>query len=276
MSGLPQYIAISTAYALGTLRLLDARVASLSLEIALINFHVLEAKDIPKDINRFRFATALQGVSPSEYSNYHRVTAASHLVYATALFDSYLTDTTRFLMLRDPAKLGSRTPIYWETFLNLKARSSTIVQLVTKRTREIAFWPFLRRIEFLNKTFGLKASLDSSLLKDLEQYSGIRNAIVHDHALAEPGLADNDEVIIRQRRLGHHDLKSNDVRVAMRTYALAAKAVFSEVCERVFGAAGQDQYNQALEELFFPSRWAISLADPEAAESARPEPDEQT
>lgn len=204
---LKNYITICVAFAAGTQRLLGARVASLSLELALINFNALEAQKITAEMRSFRFSQLLGDVSPEQYKTYHRVTAASHLVYATALFDSFLTDTTRFLFLRDPSKLGNRAPVPWETFVNPKAHVPTIVEAVTKRARDVAFWPFLRRIEFLNKTFRLAVLPQPPLLSNLERITGIRNAIVHDHTIFEPSIEEDRVVVLKKRELDHHQLE---------------------------------------------------------------------
>ena len=166
----------------------------------------------------------------------------SHLVYATALFDSFLTDTTRFLLLRDPLKLGNRSPVSWETFLNSKARIPTISESVTRRVREVAFWPFLRRLEFLNKTFDSQIVLSDENTRRLNRFASVRNAIVHDHALFEPVLDENDQVSARPRTPAHFEFESEDVATAIRTYASVALTIIVQVCERVLGVANDGDY----------------------------------
>ena len=234
---------------------------SLSLELALINFNAIEAQKITAEMRNLRFGQLLGDVSAGQYMSYHRVTAASHLVYATALFDSFLTDTTRFLFLRDPNKLGNRAPVLWETFINSQARVPTIIEAVTKRARDVAFWPFLRRIEFLNKTFGLAVSPQAPLLANLERVAGIRNAIVHDHTMFEPSIDEGGAVVVKKRELEHHELESMEVRSAMRTFASVGRLIFSEVCEKVLAAADDPDYKTTVDSAFFPSKWEESLDD---------------
>lgn len=217
------YAEICSAFWQGTIRLWHARATSLSLQVALLSFHGPEKEKIPPEILSLRLGTVLSDLSPSHYEAYERVTAASHLVYATALFDSFLTDTTRFLLLRDPLKLGNKSSVSWETFLNAKARLPTITEAVTRRVREIAFWPFLRRIEFMNKTFDAQITPNSEDIQELNRFASIRNAIVHDHALFEPILDEEDHVIAKPRKPSHFDFADSDVANAIRTYTGVAR-----------------------------------------------------
>lgn len=244
------YEVISSAFWQGTFRLWHARETSLSLQIALLSFHGPEREKLPTELLGLKLGTVLNNLSPSHYEAYARITAASHLVYATALFDSFLTDTTRFLLLREPLKLGNRSPVSWETFLNVKARLPTITEAVTRRVREIAFWPFLRRIEFLNKTFDTQVTPDNESIQELNRFASIRNAIVHDHALYEPVLDDEDHVTARPRKPSHHDFDGNDVGAAIRTYSSVTRQIFVQVCERVLGAANEPAFRTHRDAMF--------------------------
>jgi hypothetical protein len=47
-------------------------------------------------------------MSYEEFDSFHYLTDISQLVHATALLDTYLSDTARFLLLLHPGALGMR------------------------------------------------------------------------------------------------------------------------------------------------------------------------
>ncbi len=249
-SDLESYAKISSAFPRGALRLWSAIATSLRLQIALVNFHGIEKNKIPADLLQLRVGTALSSISPPEFDAYCAVTALSQLVYATALFDSYITDTTRFLLIRDPLKLGIRSPVSWETFLNTRARVPTITEAVTRRAREVAFWPFLRRIEYLNKTFGAGIVLADDQRTKLEHFVSIRNAIVHDHAMFEPIMQGSGELVAQQRRAIHHEFNEDEIEIAIKTFSAIARSIFVGVCERVLNVGSDIAYIEYRERLF--------------------------
>ena len=212
-------------------RLTSARVVDLSARLAIINYHVLEASKRDESLKQFRFIQMLDEVEPESFQDYQSITQTSYLVYGMAILDSFITETTSFLFLKNPAALGKKEGVAWDVFLNRDKRTNTIVDAANRKARDIAFWPLNRRLELLQKNFHIKINIAEDVLADVTRYVEIRNAAVHDHTIVGLSLDENDRVISHSRTEPPKRLKSGDLRLALHAFSSVIAGIFMGVCE---------------------------------------------
>jgi len=166
------------------------------------------------------------------------VTNVSHLVYATSLLDTFLSDTTLFLFLLIPQSMGKNQQVPLRTIIETSSRNEALTSAAVGRTREISYLPFPGRIDFLKDTFGLKIMLNPDQADSLSHYSSVRNAAVHDQGIFELRLDDNGSVISRQKTCPRHPttLSGRDVQKAMAVYESVAWEIAHTVFAQVLNA----------------------------------------
>ena len=97
-----QYHSIAAGFVQGLTRLYEARITSLSMTAAVCRLRI-GSVDGPVGAPKHPVIDDLLSVSYQEFDSFRYVTDVSHLVYATTLLDTFLSDTTRFLLLLFPA-----------------------------------------------------------------------------------------------------------------------------------------------------------------------------
>jgi hypothetical protein len=101
------YIATATSLLTGLLKLAESQVTYLTSQIALIR---LSTADPPictdgADSRLIELVEELKAIDYPHFDSYRYVGNISLLVYGTAIFDTFLTDTTTFLFVLHPAAL---------------------------------------------------------------------------------------------------------------------------------------------------------------------------
>jgi len=97
-----------------------------------------------------------QRLSMGPCDSHTYVTDLSHLIYATSLLDTFLSETTLFLFLLHPLSMGKNQQVPLRMVIEASSRNETLTQAARARTREISYLPFLGRLQFLRDTFGLR------------------------------------------------------------------------------------------------------------------------
>lgn len=133
----------------------------------------------------------------------------TQLVYMTTLLDTYITDTTRFLLFMFPQALGRSQSVTMEAVLS-KSRTDLLQEAVTKKAREISYLPFVGRMSYLRDTFGLTMTLEEQTIQALEHYSGIRNVVIHDQSLHSLKLSKHGKVGATRKTDGAHPTPVSD------------------------------------------------------------------
>ncbi|MGA2958826.1 MAG: hypothetical protein ABSF48_24300 [Thermodesulfobacteriota bacterium] len=213
------YGEVVLSFLLGSLRLWRAAAAAHRLNCALCSFHVtgenvIQGHPYQNTLNH------LAKIPRSSYDSLQYITNVSHLVYATTLLDTFLTDTTLFLFLSFPQSIGTNYQVSLSTLLASSSRSEVLTVTAIKKAREISYLPFLGRIDYLRKTFGLDISMPSSVSDALEHYPSIRNTVLHDQGVFEITLADDGSIQSRQKTSPHRPTQVNttDVETAANSY----------------------------------------------------------
>lgn len=230
------YIALITSFRVGMVRFFGAEAAAARLMCALL---ALRSDPLPESgfqSNPYRVVLEqLERIPYSSFDSLGYVTNISHIVYATTLLDTFLTDTTVFLFLLFPEAMGKDKHIPLRTLINSSSVHGALTQAAVMRAREISYLAFGARLQFLGEAFGLRIVLDDTSKQALDHYSGVRNSAVHDQGILELRLEENGRVSHRQKTCPRHPtpLKGEEVQSAAdaynRVFLAVARAVMSQV-----------------------------------------------
>jgi hypothetical protein len=193
--------------------------------VALANWLIKEAKD--GTITSKAATEAIKAFSPEDRADVEYLTNASQLVYATALFDTFLSDLTRLLLLLFPQVAGKKTQITLEALLGSRSRTDLLNDTIEKKVREISFLPFAGRLAFFDEQFGVKTAITQGRLDSLEQLSDLRNKLVHDQSTVSCRLTAKGNLQVKQRSMKKHLARINeeDVKKGVATYESITKSL---------------------------------------------------
>ncbi len=227
------YLTLAYSLTHGLIRIWSAEAASARLACACAEFHTTgrEGLDGPG-------ANALGHLAKIDFETFDAwsyVTNISHLVYATTILDTFLSDTTLFLFLLFPNSMGKNQQVPLRKVIDARSRTEVITQAAATRTREISYLPFPARLQFLVETFGLKVDLTAEQNHALEHYPSIRNTAVHDQGLFELSVDENGRPVSKPKSCPRHPtvMDPDDVQKSIRAYQGIARTVAAAVCCQV-------------------------------------------
>lgn len=228
------YQATSYTFLSGAIRLHNARIATLCASVAISKAHSTPLPE-PDDHPLWSVLKPLLEIEPREYDSFLYLSDLVYIVYGTTLFDTFLSETTRFLFLNSPAALGDDSQLKLEAVLRARSRFDVLNFVVEKRVRDISFQSFRERLRFLKERFGLRFSLPSTVAAALEHYSSVRNTIVHDQGFLELFLNARGKIAARQVRCSRHPtaVSASDLPKALDAYKAAMALVHEAVLEQV-------------------------------------------
>lgn len=235
---LETYLNVAYSFSQGLYRIWGAEAASARLMLALLEFH--NSNKLGLDGPAARSLEHLARIPYSSYDSLAYVTNVSHLVYATTLLDTFLSDTTLFLFLLIPGSMGKNQQIPIRTLIDATSKNEALSRAAVSRSREISYLPFLGRVHFLRDSFGLHIHLDDDTVKALDHYPTIRNSAVHDQGIFELKLDDAGNVVSRQKACHLHPTQINgeDVHDAIKAYERAVRAIAESVFTQVLKQPG--------------------------------------
>jgi hypothetical protein len=251
-AALEAYSAIAVTFQHGLLRLSLGRIASLQSAIAIARVHTDELPE-RDDHPLWEVVDRLSEIEYSEFDSFCYITDLSDLVYATAVFDTFLSETTRFLFLRNPAALGSDCQVPLDMVLKARSKPDVLNKLVAKKTREMAYLSLTERMKVLRQRFGLKPILPKGVREALGDFSSIRNTVLHDQGLFEIKIDGRGRLTTTQRACLRHPtpITHADLKRARDAYARAvkeiAKAVFTQVLRVSKGSPEYESIEKLLE-----------------------------
>jgi len=265
------YIAVMMSFVQGLYRVWSAEAASARLVCALLKFRLSgragldgEGGDALKELDAIPY---------SSYDSLEYVTDVAHLVYATTLLDTFLSDTTMFLFLMFPSAMGKNQQVPLRTLIDAASRNEALTRAAAARTRDVSYLPFDARIELLRETFGLSIAMDSNTFEALAHYSSVRNTAVHDQGIFELRLNDSGQVDFRQKTCLRHPtrIKRDDAAKAIEAYERVATAVAEAVMTHILKVP----HHPALQVMLARARRiesAISAMMPAGTKNAPPQP----
>jgi hypothetical protein len=230
------YWSMITAYPVGLARLYLARAAALSFKIA----HGLATKGIPQsppDRSPHHALSELLSVAAAEAAAFDDVWGISELVYATAIIDTFLADTTTFLFLISPPSMGKEKTITLEGLLEAGSVEASVTQMAARRSREVSFKSLPDRVDFLVSTFGLTLNLDGRTRNAISKLPVLRNALVHDQGMFDPLLVRIGVVGLSPKVGGMKtQVTGEDLKEAVLAYLILFREVASSVLLQVLHA----------------------------------------
>jgi hypothetical protein len=240
------YLAVTYSFIQGLVRIWGAEAASARLMCALTEFHGSGRPGLDGVA-----AGVLQHLDRIPYSSYDAlayVTNVSHLVYATTLLDTFLSDTTLFLFLFIPQSMGKNQQVPLRTIIEATSKNEALTQAALARSREISYLPFSGRLQFLKETFGLSPGIDGETIEALDHYPSIRNAAVHDQGVFKLFLDEQGNVASKQKTCLHHPttVTGDDVHKAIEAYETVVRAVAASVFTQVLKRADHPGVQQFL------------------------------
>jgi hypothetical protein len=219
-------------------RLIQARLSFKCAEVLVIGLHTKHA-DLSGAPDRLATFIKQNRHSFDEFDSFSYVTEASFLVYATAILDTFISDTTLFLFLADPARLAEKgQQILLTDALRAPSRSTLINRLASGRVRSIGQESFRKRLRILESKFGLKIELEQHTEEALNHFKDIRNAFVHDQGVYKLYLGDDNQVKAEQKTCPLHPtpISATEVRRSIVTYCHAAGALYRAVARDILRA----------------------------------------
>ncbi len=235
---LETYLNIAFSFSQGVVQIWGAQAACTRLMRALEGFHALA-----QPWNENPASAVLQQLARVPYNSIEPlsyVTKVSHLVYATTLFDTFLSETTQFLFLLRPHALGESQPVPLRALLDAASKGEAISQAAFARTRELGYLPFAERIQFLRETFGLEIALLADTAEGLAHYSSARHNAANDQEIFPFRLDERGNVVPTKkvsRKVSRQDAarrrSTKDVRRALDSYEQAARAVAGAVFTQI-------------------------------------------
>ncbi len=224
------YGKVVASFGLGLQRFWGAEAAAARLIVALLEFRQAPG-ELVEDHPHIEALRSLEKVAYSSYDALSYVMGISHLVYATTILDTFLTDTTQFLLLIHPKAMGSQRQVALGSVLDAETVEDLVTDAAVKRAREVAYLPFAGRLEFLTKTFGLVIDLPIDVAQAIEHYPSIRNTAVHDQGMFDIRLGQGGSISLRQKTSARYptQVTGDDVHGAATAYSAVARLVASAV-----------------------------------------------
>lgn len=218
------YAHVIGSFQIGMVRLWSAEAAYARLVVALLEYRSLDAADIAA---AGAHQCVIENLAKIQYDSYDAlvyVTDLSLLVYATTLLDTFVTDTTTFLLLKYPKAIGKAQQIPIDNLIAASSPRQLLSEAAARKAREVSYLSFPARIEFLQKSFGLLLDLEAPAMDALEHYPSVRNAAVHDQGLLQLSLSEAGEVTCRQKTCVRHPtaVSAQDVDDARKGYVKVA------------------------------------------------------
>lgn len=232
------YDQLTRTFVHGWRRTLEARVVFKCTQALSIGLHTrfLKLDDVPPkfaqfiELNRFEYR---------EFDSYSYIAEATHLVYATALLDTFMTETTLFLFLARPralAEKGQQVPL--ADVLKESSQAQLINKLAQDRVRRLGQESFTKRLDILEKKFELNIEVSPPVRERLKHFKSVRNLVVHDQGVYRLFLDASGAMDAEKKTCPVHPTRvtSKDVNEAMCTYAEAATALYAAVTRDVLGS----------------------------------------
>lgn len=220
--------------------------------------HVLVAVEEDQQ-RKFRFAGNWGQISPDNLVLLVTIYCQNMLVTALTLFDTFLSDVTRFLLLVYPESIGDQK-IKVRDILDLTSVAQVINEVVVRKVRGVSYKNYRDRIKFLENTFGINASDLSDKIDSLEQYVELRNSIVHDVSLFRYTAGGQ----LRELEVTPKEDQAVDWITAEQALLVCVEiiqALSSEISKRVFDTELEDQLTTYLDRFLQTLREDIRLQD---------------
>ncbi|WP_123647237.1 hypothetical protein [Lysobacter enzymogenes] len=101
------------------------------------------------------------------------------IIVCATIFDSFLTDLTRFLLLLRPTAIPKDRQIRFGDVIQSTSLSALITESVAKYCHELSYKSFQHRIDFLHEKFGFPMEEIQEDIAECARIADLRNRLVH-------------------------------------------------------------------------------------------------
>lgn len=101
------------------------------------------------------------------------------IIVSATVFDSFLTDVSRFLLLLRPEALPKDRQIRLAQVFQAQSLPALITAAVDQYTHELSYKSLRERVGFLKDRFGVPVEQAATLVDECEELAALRNRLVH-------------------------------------------------------------------------------------------------
>lgn len=231
--GLETYLNVASTFSRGVSRIWEAGAASSRLLRAATEYRAAGQPSVEgAAANALR---NLAHIPTNSLESLVYVNDISHLFYATTLFDTFLSETTQFLLLLVPRAIGENQQVPLRGLLDPLCRNEAITQAASAKAREIADSSFADRIQFIRKSFALVITIPSEDWEGMDLGFSFSNyRMSQDRGSFQLQLDSRGEIVSKAKAPA--SLRHDDVCWAIESYERTARtiaeAVFTQVLKQ--------------------------------------------
>ena len=188
---------------------------------------------IPRGDEAPEWAKHHRAVEPDKIEHLESVHAANIIIASLALFDSFLSDVTRFLLIRNPGALGAAKQVQVSEILRCESYSEVIGFVTGKLLREVAYKRLSERLQFLSYTFGINLASNQGDIAKLQEYADLRNDLLHDISVFAY-RTEREKGRVGVQRRGETEVSAEFASKVFDLCGTLVEAIFDEVSTGVF------------------------------------------
>lgn len=236
---------LSSSLIYSILKLDEARIVANTIQIALISTNIIH-KDNEKVIYSSKLI-GLNDVTSRQLDNFLNVKNSSFLIYATAIFDSYLSDVMKFLIFLNPGPYKKELSFTFEECDGLSSINEIKKKMIDRKVRLISHKSFNDRFKEFKRAYGLKIDITNKELAQLNKTSSIRNTITHNNSFLD--LAYDAEGLVSpiENKTFNTEITNELLGEAINNYFVICKKLYSAVCKQVIVDYKEDEFNSFMD-----------------------------
>ncbi|MDH4203429.1 MAG: hypothetical protein OEV87_11130 [Phycisphaerae bacterium] len=170
-----------------------------------------------------------------EHASFDYITTNSFLIYATTLFDCFLSETMTYLYFLYPGTLGSEKTYTFDMLLQAESKNKLVEDIIKEKVKKMSYRSFNERLLHLENTYGLKIELSESGINALNHYSSIRNVMVHNQGIYNITYNEDDEIEVEQYNCPIHPtpIEDRDLYKAFRIYIVIVGEIYDVINDKI-------------------------------------------
>lgn len=157
------------------------------------------------------------------------------VVAALTMFDTFLSDLTRFLFLLRPQALPKDRQVKVGDIINSESLPEVLDMVVGKYVYELSYGRLSDRLKQLEAKFGITCLTSGEALEKLEKYTEIRNLIVHDATSFRYQASSKFGYIRVSRRGDRPKVTWEEAESIVDTCVQAVDEIFASTSRKMFG-----------------------------------------
>jgi hypothetical protein len=234
------YNTLSKSIVSGFARVYATRLASNTFRIAVLKHLMAKEEGVTSE---FAVDSGIDDISSQDYDAFCYVSNISLLVYATTLVDTFLNESTKFLIMRHPGVLTNEAAVQFKDILAAQSKAALLTDIISNKVKDVSFRSFLDRIKYLRTRFGLEIELEDDTVEALTHFSNLRNVVVHDQSIFELELSDEMSLILKRKTCPLHPtpVRDEDLFKAWLAYRDVLKQIYLSVVSQVLKCEGHPE-----------------------------------